>query len=421
MAAPPLTSAADSLISRRRGVRNNSGTVPSPDRPTLVTTPEEGEIITESASTAQLTFLLGCEFGGLYAAADAFRAGGINVGVPRPELANTAVALHQPDHGNLWQWQALRRYFADLGLPPIAEVPPALLSAEHRSFQVRTFARCLGRSLDRGSPFFYADHLGALALPLLIEAAGQLGVSWAAWFFFSHPGAEMNRLRQERGVPLPLSEFVWRNVAACAVVHGGEAVGFVDMASLNPASWERLSTRICAAPTPLPAWPHSPAPFPRPPLSPHTVRLYEALVEHAAGKAPWSVLHAAALAAHQAMEEQSGWQYFDCLDCGALDAQAQRLLARAQHLGAEAASLGDGPPEEDPRGTAERELLRQQRDFATRLFLHDQSLRIRYQNSLEDLRRLHAREIEALKEQGRRRHRRRKERLRRFMEKARPQ
>lgn len=344
----------------------------------------------------------------------------MNVGVPRPELANGAVSQHQPDHGHLWQWQALRRYFADFGLPPIAELPPALLSAEDRAYQARTFANCLGRSLDGGAPFFYADHLGALALPLLIEAAGILGVSWSAWFFFSHPGAEMARLRQERGVPLPLTEFIWRNVAAAAVVHGGEAVRLVDMDSLSPASWSSVSIEICGVPTPLPAQPHFPAPFERAPLSPLTFRLHEALAGHAAGCAPWSALRDAALVTRQAMAEQSGWQYFDCLDCGALDAQAERLLARAQHLAAKEAAAGSGAGA-DARDAAERELLRQQRDFATRLFLHDQSLRVRYQNSLEDLRRLHERELAALKERIRHRHRRRKERLRRLMEKARPQ
>lgn len=370
-------------------------------------------------STAQLTFLLGSELGGLYAVAAALRAGGLHVGVPRPELDNCSVALHQPDHAGLWQWQALRRYFADLGLPPIAEVPDALLSAEERAYQSRTFAHCLGRSLDGGVPFFYADHLGALALPLLIAAAGILGVSWAAWFFFSRPGAEISRLREERGVPIPLSEFVWRNVATAVVVRGGEAVRHVDMERLDAEAWRSLSTELCGSETPLPAHPICPAPSPGPVLSPRTVRLHEDLAAHAAGTAPWSVLHDTALSAHHAMAEQSGWQYFDCLDCGELDAQAQRLLTRAQNLTAEAASgLEDVP---DARDAAERELLQQQRDFATRLFLHDQSLRIRYQNSLEDQRRLHERELEALREAAKRRNRRRKERLQRLLERTRPQ
>ena len=380
-----------------------------------------GEIITGPSSTAQLTFLLGSEYGGLYAAAAALRAGGLHVGVPRPELANASIALHQPDHEHLWQWQALRRYFADLGLPPIAEVPEELLSAADRAYQGRTFAHCLARSLDGGTPFFYADHLGALALPLLIEAAGMLGVSWSAWFFFSHPGAEMARLRQERGVPPPLTEFAWRNVTAAALVHGGEAVRIVDMDSLSPAAWHSLSIEICGVHTPMPAHPRCPAPPQRSLLSPQTERLHEGLSGYAAGRTPWRALRDTARAARQAMAEQSGWQYFDCLDCGALDAQAQRLMARAEHLTSEEAcgcGTGNGG---DARDAAERELLRQQRDFAARLFLHDQCLRIRYQNSLEDLRSLHERELEALKEKFRRRHRRRKERLRRLMEKARAQ
>ena len=68
---------------------------------------------------------------------------------------------------------------------------------------------------------------------------------------------------------------------------------------------------------------------------------------------------------------------------------------------------------------AQRELLRQKQDFAARLFLHSQSLRIRYQNALEDMRLRHESELAALKEAARRGSRRRKELLRRLLEKAR--
>lgn len=373
---------------------------------------------------AQLIFLLGSEGGGVYTVAGALRGSGLNVGEPRPELANRAIVRHQPDHGHLWQWQALRRYFGELGLPPIAEVPADLLSPAEREYYAGTFARCLGQSLAVGAPFAYADHLGALALPLLVEAAGMLGVSWAAWFFFSHPAGEVARLRQERGVPAPLAEFVWRNVAAAAIVHSREGLRCVDMDALSPASWRKVYAEItgteAAPPPPLPAPPVPPA---GERLSPGTLRLHAALADYAAGRTSWTGLRETALAARHAQEEQNGWQYVDCLDCGELDAQARRLLAHAQAVaGAPATDAPDaGAATEDPLELAERELLRQRQEFATRLFLHNQSLRIRCQNALEDLRQRHAREVQVLKETTRHRCKRRKERLRRLLEKARGQ
>ncbi|WP_308620487.1 hypothetical protein [uncultured Desulfovibrio sp.] len=374
---------------------------------------------------AQLIFLLGSEGGGVYTVARALRGSGLNVGEPRPELANRAIVRHQPDHGHLWQWQALRRYFGEFGLPPIAEIPADLLSPEARAYYAGTFARCLGQSLAVGAPFVYADHMGALALPLLVEAAGMLGVSWAAWFFFSHPAGEVARLRQERGVPAPLAEFVWRNVAAAAIVHSHEGLRCVDMDALSPAVWHGVYAEITGTeappPPPLPA-PSAPPAGER--LSPGTLRLHAALTDYAAGRTSWAVLRETALAARHAQEAQNGWQYVDCLDCGELDAQARRLLAHARAVAEEAAATDApdaGAATEAPLEMAERELLCQRQEFATRLFLHNQSLRIRCQNALEDLRQRHARELQALKETARRRCKRRKERLRRLLEKARIQ
>ena len=134
-----------------------------------------------------------------------------------------------------------------------------------------------------------------------------------------------------------------------------------------------------------------------------------------------NALREAALTAHRAQVEQNGWQYVDCLDCGELDAQARRLLARAGAVaGTEPASGTPGQEgTADLLDAAQRELLRQKQDFAARLFLHSQSLRIRYQNALEDMRLRHESELAALKEAARRRSRRRKELLRRLLEKAR--
>lgn len=363
---------------------------------------------------AQLIFLLGSECGGLYAAAGALRGSGLNVGVPRPELANPALVRHQPDHGHLWQWQALRRYFSDLGLPPIAEVPPDRLSPEERAYYAGTFARCLRRSLEVGTPFVCADHLGSLALPLLAEAAAMIGVSWSACFFFSHPAGEMALLRRDRGVPLPLAEFVWRNVATSAIVHSREGMRCVDMDALSPAAWRALYAEITGSDAP--AVPPLPVPMVPPAsvtLSAGTVRLYEGLSGYAAGRISWSELRGTAREEYRAQQEQNGWQYVDCLDCGELDAQARRLLMQAR-----AVAGGEGA-EADPSEDAEREGLRREQDFAARLFLHNQSLRIRCQNALEDMRQRHEQELAALKEAARRRSRRRKERLRRLLEKER--
>lgn len=361
-----------------------------------------------------LFFLLGSEYGGLYSVARGISRLGLNAGSPLPGLANRFATRHQPDHAELWLWQALRRFFEDIGLPPVAEPPPGILSGDDRAYYARNFARCMGKSLA-GGVFCYADHLAALALPLLFRAADMLGANWKAWFFFSSPAREISFLKNEKGAPPPLTEFVWRNTAAAAAVH--KRISFVDLDNFDREKWEKLLREIspdigdCGEPPECGTECETDGVK----LSSLTANLYRELVRSASAGVSTEKLRHEASCARAAQAEQNGWQYLDYLDCGELDARARRLLSHPET---------DRACHAQERGTdiisddMEREQMRLRHDFATQLFLHNQSLRRHYLNCLEDERQIHEREIAALREKYARLGLRHKNRLRILFDKV---
>lgn len=361
----------------------------------------------------RLVFLLGQECGGVYSVARSLRRLGFNVGLPLPKLAKPYAARHQPDHAQLWIWQALRRYFDDLGLPPIAEPPPDIISVEQRRYYIKNFARCLEQSLS-GGPFFYADHLAALALPLFFKAAENIGIDWKAFFFFSNPADEISYLKIENGAPPKLSEFIWRNSASAAAVH--KQISFVDVDSIDMEKWKSLLGELtgkrvdCA----MPPIREIESESERIELSPLTSNLHAEMVKCAAsGNRQRGALERSAREAAGAQAEQNGWQYFDYLDCLDLSERSKRILAHADAC--RDGSFDVASPEErdtfDPQ-SLEWEMLLQRQDFAAQLFLHNQSLRRHYLNCLEDERLRHEHEISALKHKYACLNARRKKRMR---------
>lgn len=382
-------------------------------------------------SNPRLLLFMGSECGGLYALAKTYGSMGLRCGLPFGSLRNPLTIRHMPPHGALWYWSAIRRFFEDMGLPPIAEVPEDRVSPEEREYYTRLVARCLGQSLQGGS-FLCADHLTPLVLPLVLEAVEALKVRVELYFFFSHPAREVAALRRNQGQAARLSEYVWRNTAAAAIRHGGRRLHFIEADALDATAWRTVAREILEffgpdAPQ-LPENFSAPCLEPLPSLdetalSPLTRQLYGALRAHARGE-DWQTLEAAAQTAYAAQMEQSGWQYVDCLDCGTLDAHARRLLAQAgrtpQAGQTEPTEICSGlPPLPENQAdwlalldAAERKLLEARQDFESRLFLHSDSLHRHYMHRLEDERRLQAQAACREKENMRQRRKRHSARLR---------
>lgn len=95
-----------------------------------------------------LVLLMGSECSGVHALAKALSDLGLPCGQPFASLRNPLTIRHMPSHGGLWYWSAIRRFFEDMGLPPIAEVPEERLSPEEWEYYSRLIARCLGQSLQ---------------------------------------------------------------------------------------------------------------------------------------------------------------------------------------------------------------------------------------------------------------------------------
>lgn len=383
-----------------------------------------------------LVLLMGSERSGIYTLTKSFSELGLRCGYPRASLRNPLTIRHMPPHGGLWYWSAIRRFFEDMGLPPIAEVPAERLSPEEREYYSRLVARCLEQSLQ-GKSFLCTDHLTSLALPLVLRAVEEMNIHMEMYFFFSHPVREMAALRREQGQALQLSEYIWRNTAAAAIRHGGQRIHIIEADALDATAWRSVAREIleCFGPDvpPLPEHFSLPRMEPLPSLeesalSPLTRQLYEALRAHVRGE-NWQTLEAAAHTVYMAQVEQSGWQYVDCLDCGTLDAHAKRLLAQAGEL--EKSVQQDTPAEcgcqlpdnqADWRAlldASERKLLEARQDFEYRLFLHSDSLHRHYMHRLEDERRLQAQAVCEEKEKMRQRRKRHSVRLRALWEKLR--
>lgn len=382
-----------------------------------------------------LVLLMGSECSGIYTLTKSFSELGLRCGQPFASLRNTLTIRHMPPHGGLWYWSAIRRFFEDMGLPPIAEVPEERLSPEAREYYIRLVARCLGQSLH-GKSFICADHLTPLILPLVLRAVEEMNIHMEMYFFFSHPAREMEALRREQGQAFKLSEYVWRNTAAAAIRHGGRRLHVIEADALDGPAWQTVACEILElfgpdAPAlsehfttphmePLPALEESA-------LSPLTRQLYGALHAYTQGK-NWQMVETAAQTVYTLHVEQGGWQYVDCLDCGTLDAHAKRLLAQTGQSVQAGAYMPDGCSTRLPDNQAdwlalldgaERKLLEARQDFESRLFLHSDSLHRYYMHRLEDERLLHGQAASREKENMRQRRKRHSARLRALWEKLR--
>lgn len=376
----------------------------------------------------KLLIFMGTQCGGMREVANALRRHGFRVGLPAKEIENPHATRHQPTHEQLWYWRAVRRFFEDFGLPPIAEIPDDRLSCMEQEYYVRAFARSLGRSLDHEA-FICADHLTSLVLPLLYQAVQLLEVECRTWFFFAHPASEVWQLKHQEGIPPRLAEFAWRNMAAAAGRHNRGNIHFIDMDGLDQGNWQKLLADIsafygCAIPENLPM-PVITSPFTGNMLpAAGTMELYETMRAHATEEADWRNLARVAKKAWIAQVEQNGWQYLDCLDCGEMDAHSKRLLDGTTDK-MDSPNLPVCPAGDetwaDLLDNAERELLQARQEYETRLFLQAQSLSQEYINCLTDVRLLNRQNEDHLLEKRKRIAKRRKARYRKLFEQIKSQ
>lgn len=353
---------------------------------------------------------------------------GFRVGIPNKELNNPHATRHQPGHEALWYWRAIRRFFEDMGLPPIAEIPEDRLSYEERKYYTRTFARSLGQSLD-GDSFICCDTLTSLVLPLVHEAVQLSCVNCREWFFFSNPAMAVWQLKHDNGTPPKLAEFTWRNIAAAAGRHNHGSIRFINMDSMDHPTWQNLLEEIshyygCPMPRnltlPVPVVPYAECEL----LSPRTLNLYEAMRVHSAGMADWRDLAKIATETWQSQVEENGWQYLDCLDCGEMDAHARRLLDGAVYDGNDPDMPLAATDEEtwlNLLDSAERKLLQAKQDYETRLFLQAQSISIKYMNCLADERLINKQNQDRISEKRKKIAQRRKNRYRKLFAKTKSQ
>lgn len=376
-------------------------------------------------SASKLLIFMGPPNGGMYEIVKVLIANGLCAGTPHLDIENQFAVRHQPDHASLWYWRAIRRYFDDFGLPPIAEIPEDRLSCQDCAYYVRAFARTLGRNITHGS-FICADHLTSLAWPLVLEAIKTLAVETHFYFFFSHPARDLVMQKLDYGIPPKLSEFTWRNMVAAAARNNQGLIHFINVDQLDPNSWASLFKDIYDFyGSPLPdsmPFPVKPGGFsPEEQISSLTSNLYNALVGHVNGNLSWQLLANVATETWLSQVAQNGWQYVDSLDCGQMDSHARRLLDCADHAG-ETTDLPAFPVEGETwlnlLDHAERKLLQARQDYATKLFLQAQSLSFQYMNGLEDERLLYEQKQKHRHEKRRSIAKRRKERYRKLFEKA---
>lgn len=371
----------------------------------------------------EIVFLTGPQYGGVFDAARALAMAGASVGLPRADVASPQAVRNLPHHDGLWYWQAVRRYFDDYGLPPIAPVPPERITPEAQAYYSRALARTIARSAAQG-PFICVDPLTSLILPLLSEACALLPESPQIWYFYRHPAKEIYAEKLERGQPPQLTEFCWRNMAATAVLYGGEAIRFIDMDAISANDWQRALDNIAAASGQnLACAPPPPAPLPQEAgiaLSDLTIALFGGM-RHFSATGDRAALTSAAQNAYDAQRAQDGWQFYDCLDCGTMHEHGKRLLMLAGENASASASLPLEPDEASLPAFIdglERELMRARDDYEAKLFLHSQALAARYRDSLLDARRLHEYEIADISRKRARAAKRRKARIRKLFEMA---
>lgn len=371
-----------------------------------------------------LILLMGSEAGGLYQIGVTFRRMGLPCRTPVASLREPVASRKLPAHHHLWYWNAVRRFFEDFNLPPIAPVPLDRITPEEFEYYSRLFTRSLASFLVEQS-FICADHLTALVLPFLLSGMEKRGTPVDMVYCFSNPAQEAALLRQKFGQAPALSEYVWRNSGVAAILTGGKRIRFYDWGEDDFASWNLLTDEILEffpqmqplrsrhAAWQFPERTRFPADLP---LSQPTVELYDSLRAYVKKEIEWHELEAVAQKLHVLQVEQDGWQYVNCLDCSGLRNQAKRLLNQDEYY-----VCGDGSqlPQDNTNAyalpddqagwaalvdEAERALLAARQNFERELFLQCDSLHRFYLHCLSDERKL--REVDKLEEEDRRRERR---------------
>lgn len=361
---------------------------------------------------------MGTPASGLAEVATALKQAGIKAGIPLPSLSSQLAIRDAPLHEKLWYWQAIRRFFDDFGLPPIAPVPEQRISPEAQEYYVSLFARTLGKLADAGFTLC-VDELTIFALDLVAKAVNRLGARFEGWFLYRDPAQEVYDLRQKMGYPPQLSEYIWRNMTAHAALAVCNSITMVNMDILSQASWRDLLANIShhndraffsSAPMPVmtPGFAN---------ISTLTKFLHDALNGTA------KELNNAAQKVINRQIEQNGWQFVGCLDSGDLAEHAKRLLAltnsrQEEPATGELASHGNAAELVD---YLERQLMEERNNYEARLFLSQQSMAVWYQDRLKDEKLLFDLRIKENAQKHLKASKRRKIRLRKMLERAQKQ
>lgn len=361
--------------------------------------------------SSRLIVFTGFEYDGLYSLTKKLKDIGLRCGIPNISLSNPFLAAKMPIHSGLWFWQATQRFFGDMGLPPIAEVPRDLVSPESHEYYVNLFARSLFKLLDNGS-FICADHKIALIFPLIFEAIEKLncnGIETKIYFFFANPRRGIAEANRKAGAPFPLGEFIWRNTVAAAGRHSSGNIKFVEIDRLDEKSTTALFEEIInfygvgdlhkkIRPLVMPACDY------RIPIHKYSWNIYQALQTN-----DHKMLEKIAEEVYEAQSAQNGWQYIKCLDCHDFLETENKTLAFANlPLCQEEKDYDDLSLDMNNDSwvnlldEAERKLLVCNQDHAARLFMFADSLSNFYNNRLDDEKILHAKVPEHEKKHTRR-------------------
>lgn len=376
-----------------------------------------------------IALFMGSERSGIYEVTKCFQDYGLSAGMPFNTLRNHLTTRNMPAYIFHWYWTAIRRFFEDMGLPAIAEVPEDRISSEERAYYTRMFARCLFK-LGGGKPYVCADSLTSLVLPMVLDALAANRQSFMLYFFFSHPAREIVSLKRDFGQARQLSEFIWRNITASAILHGGHRIRFIEREALDKEIIQKLAQEIYGTTLSsdfyLPSIQTLPTDIE---LSAQTMELYNALCAYVRNENTWKNLEDVALTIFSQQTAQNGWQYVDCIDCGEMDAHAKLLLSRAGKDAAPGKKVDENDlsgllPENEAGWLAlldqtEQKILDARHDFETRLFMHSDSLHRACMQRLEDERQIIREKDRRAKEKSIERRRRHKARLRALFEKIR--
>lgn len=350
--------------------------------------------------TPSLLLFMGTEGSGLYQYASIFKEMGFSCGMPYAFLRSTLAAKRMPPHESHSYFSAIRRIFGDLGLPPIAEVPPDRIGGSQFEYFSNLVCRCL-LSHTAKNPYLCADNITALALPFVLHAIELGTIRLKSYFFFTNPEKEAASLLVKYGQPTKLSEFIWRNTLVAAIRNCGPNMEFIDSDTVDWDSFYLLKKDIydffgldvtqVDMEFSLPVVANTISPHGSIKLSSLTTDLYEALKSYTRDK-DFSNLKTLANKAYSLQSEQNGWQYFDCLDCGELEAHARLLLNESS--GAQCACpdddnifLSDTLSDKDLPAfldSVERKLVAAQNEYAGKLFLHTSSLSTYYAHKFDD-------------------------------------